>query len=246
MVARGSPQEKVVWSVFQRKLLGHFSSYHRIRDHLGTRALFQCRPCLDGVDGPTTVPAASDDMPGGTDDSDQHPHDGGFKEVFVARCDAQDRVDKNREDLLKRALVFFLPVFKYRAKESEDALEKLRAQTQAWKDELEINEQTIQDVHSHLAFLRRTAGDVRRGEDSASSGPETNHGEDGSSSGPEVGHGDDASSSGAEAVHGRDDSRSGSGADHGEDGPTSGSRDRNLLGFIRTNSANASLLQGTS
>ena len=146
--------------------------------------------------------------------------------------------------MLKRALVFFLPVLTYRAKENEEAIEKLRAQTHAWKDELEINEQTIQDVHSHLTFLRGTAGDVRRGEDDTSSRLETDPGEDGSSSGREAGHGEDVPSSGPGAVHGRDDSSLGPGADHGEDGPTSGSRDRDLLGFIRTNSANASLLQG--
>ena len=126
-VTRGNHEEIVVWSVFERKLLAHFYSYHRVRDYLGTQALFQCRSCLDGFgSGSFSVSAVLDDASVDTEDSERHSHGSEFEEVYVARCDAHGRISEDESAFLKRALAFFLPVFRLRAKESKDALEKMR------------------------------------------------------------------------------------------------------------------------
>ena len=185
-VARGSHEDIVVWSIFERKLLAHFYSYHRVRDHLGTQALFQVRSCLDEFDsGSFAVSSVSDDASVDIEDSERRSHNSEFEEVYVARCDAHGRISEDESVFLKRALSFFLLVFRLRAKESKDALEKMRHHLFVWKKELEVNERTIQDVRSRLEFLRGTTTDAdSRGEERTISEPGPDRMQDAPASGP--------------------------------------------------------------
>ena len=52
-------REKLVWSLFKRKLSAHFGSYHRVGTHDDGWDLYTCRSPLDDTDRSTAVLDAS-------------------------------------------------------------------------------------------------------------------------------------------------------------------------------------------
>ena len=131
-------QEKIVWSVFRRKLLAHFYSYHHVGYHEGAVALLQHRRLLDDPSDSTAIASNCDFS--ATDGSDHSTPDSGFQEVYVARCDEEGRIESESDQAFsKRVLEFFLPVFKSLKAKTAITLQAMCNNLAAWREELRIN-----------------------------------------------------------------------------------------------------------
>ena len=145
-------QEKIVWSVFRRKLLAHFYSYHHVGYHEGAVALLQHRRLLDDPSDSTAIARNCDFS--ATDGSDHSTPDSGFQEVYVARCDEEGRIESESDQAFsKRVLEFFLPVFKSLKAKTAVTLEALCNRLAAWREELQINVNADDFIRLRLGAL---------------------------------------------------------------------------------------------
>ena len=135
-------QEKLVWSLFKRKLSAHFGSYHRAKKHDNGWALYTCRSPFDDIDRSTAVLDAfnaSVDTRG----------------TYVAQCDGQGRIAESEEDFFKRILGFFHPVLRSLCEKSKECYERVSGRLVAWREDLNMNEGATRDARN-----RRTALDT--------------------------------------------------------------------------------------
>ena len=135
-------QEKLVWSLFKRKLSAHFGSYHRVGKHDDGWALYAFRSPFDDIDRSTAV----------LDTSNVSVDTGG---TYVAQCDGQGRIAESEEDSFKRILGFFHPVLRSLCEKSKECYERVSGHLVAWREDLRMNEGATRDARD-----RRTALDT--------------------------------------------------------------------------------------
>ena len=171
-------QEKIVWSVFRRKLLAHFYSYHHVGYHEGAVALLQHRRLLDDPSDSTAIASNCDFS--ATDGSDHSTPDSGFQEVYVARCDKEGRIESESDQAFsKRVLEFFLPVFKSLKAKTAITLQAMCNNLAAWREELRMNVNSVQDIQSRLDAVSDASDSIFIiGHDLSSYFPQTTEGRD--------------------------------------------------------------------
>ena len=197
----GDKREKLVWSLFKRKLSAHFGSYHRVKKHDNGWALYTCRSPFDDIDRSTAVLDAfnaSVDTRG----------------TYVAQCDGQGRIAESEEDFFKRILGFFHPVLRSLCEKSKECFGRVSGRLVAWREDLNMNEGATRDARDRRTALNTSVhyyvqdGDgnlwacLGRGEPSAHA--EAIHDQDDSGASLTISHPRRAAGRGA--THGQDDS----------------------------------------
>ena len=213
-----SQKEKLIWSVFQRKLIEHFLSYHRVKKgYDNTWALHTCHSCFDDIECSAGFVGASNN----TSDADSR----GPEETYVARCDERGRVDESEEDFFKRIFKFFYPVLNSRRAQSKEHLDHINELLDGWRKDLDSNIGASLDARGRYATINTSDPRIQlEGHDGIDTRLGPIHGQDTSGARTRATRVEDDSDDRPGATNEQDNSGSRPGTSHGQD--TSSARTR--------------------